>query len=160
MKKDTLFVPLLIIISYFFCINYIEECIRNYDLRFYQSKDNGIFSCFEISFVTIIWIYIDLFKNFILSFIFSLIYSIISFVIIYFLFMFFYKFNLDCIFLLYFFISLIPIIIAFFVRKNYLKNEFKTYRILYFLSYLFFIEIVMNLSMKSSLIEIIKIYFN
>ena len=153
MRKYKLIVPLSIIIVCLFTLHFIDVNVKNFDLRFYDGKDNGLFSYFEVSIVTIIFIYIDLFRNILLALILSLFYGIISFILIYLVFN---TDNLIEIFIVHLIFSLLLIFIASLIKNgSYLNLEFKVSNLFSFLIYLLFLEIVLRFSMESSMLELI-----
>jgi hypothetical protein len=154
MRKYKAIVPLLLVIVWSFIMYFIDVNVKNFDLRFYDGKDNGLFSYFEVSILTIVFIYIDLFRNFFLALIIGLFYGVISFVLIYLL------FNTDDlirIFILHLIFSLLPIFIAAVIKNgSYLDLKFKVYNILGLVAYLLFLEVILRFSMESSIIEFIN----
>lgn len=154
MRKYKAIVPLLLVIVWSFTMYFIDVNVKNFDLRFYDGKDNGLFSYFEVSILTIVFLYIDLFRNFFLALIIGLFYGVISFVLIYLL------FNTDDlirIFILHLIFSLLPIFIAAVIKNgSYLDLKFKVYNILGLIVYLLFLEVILRFSMESSIMELIN----
>ena len=156
MIKYKAIVPLLLVFVWSFTMYFIDVNVKIFDLRFYDGKDNGLFSYFEVSILTIVFLYIDLFRNFLLSLIISLFYGIISFVIIYLLFN---ANDLIKIFILHLAFSLLPVFIAVVIKNNtYLNLEFKVYNLFNLIVYLLFLEVILKFSMESSILELINWY--
>lgn len=153
MKKYKLIVLLSIITVYLMSLNFIDANVKQFDLRFYNGKDNGLFSYFEVSILTVIFLYIDLFRNILLAIVLGLLYGIISIVIIYL------TYNTDDffkLFIIYLIFSFLPIYILSFIRNgSYLNLEFKAANILIVVIYILFLEIILKFSMQSSLLELI-----
>ena len=154
MKKYKLIVLLSIITVYLMSLNFIDSNVKQFDLRFYNGKDNGLFSYFEVSILTVIFLYIDLFRNILLAIVLGLLYGVISIVIIY---LTYNTYDFFRLFIIYLTFSFLPIYILSFIRNgSYLNLEFKDANILIVLIYILFLEIILKFSMQSSLLELIS----
>lgn len=157
MKIKKIIVPFVLIVFFGFTFNFIECNVKKFDLRFYTGKDNGLSSHHDVLLLTVFFIYLNLFKKKILTFVLCFFYNIFLFLGI----IFFVGIqDVPSFIIVHFVFSLLPIIIAFVLKKNkYLKLEFKFVDLLDILLYMFFLELLLRYNMKSSLLELLTQLF-
>ena len=135
---------------------FIDFNVKNFDLRFYSGKDNGLFSYFDVSTLTIIFLYVNLLRNILLALIFSFFYGILSFILIY---VFLDLDSLLYVFLLHLTLSFLPIFIIGFTKNvRFLSLEFRLFNLYMLIVYILFLEINLRYSMDTSFEEIIFWY--
>lgn len=151
MKKYKYILLLIIFIIYFCILYFIDFKVNDLDLRFYTSKDNGLFSYFEITLLTILLLYIILFRKILIAIIFGSFCGIFSFISLYLLINWEGYFGLSILCLI---ISMFPIIIYTVLKKNILSVKFKYFDLFYFIVYMILLEIILKNSMNSNVNEI------
>ena len=153
MKSKILLISIIFIIS-LKILSFINLNVEVFDLRFYNSKDNGFFSYFEITFLTILFFCLILIPNFFISLIMSVFSNIVLLISLYFLYNFNSFFDLFLITLIISLFIIFLIIYLTYKKIIFLDVSFKKFDLLYFILYFIFLEIILNISMESSLVEI------